>query len=245
MLAAHGSTVDVVARFLDFVGDRSPWQRRLWTVGTLLRLAEVEEAVSLSSAASGLHEATVKQAMASARELAREDPGIGSPKERSRVAQLLSTTIQAGSEEHHRLREIIDSARPRYLARWAAAVAVAPLRIEFSARLIAAHLLDGGSSPGHLYRWLDRLQQEEASTYTLAEILELAKAHENERYIEVFVPFIAMPAFGEMPSGWHTAEEAAAWLAHKLPSVPAEIDGAPAANVVGGIVVSQRARDAG
>lgn len=37
----------VVARLLDFFGERTSWQRRLWTTGTIMRLQETVEAVDL------------------------------------------------------------------------------------------------------------------------------------------------------------------------------------------------------
>jgi hypothetical protein len=245
MLANDGFTLGVVARLLDFVGDLSPWQRRLWTVGTILRLQEADEAIGLSAEATGLRDASVKEAMASARDLALQDPGVGSEDERRRLAALLSTAVHPGSEEHHRLREIIRTAQSGYLSRWIDAVRAAPERVEFVARVIAAHLMDSGSSPGHLYRLLDWLQRDGTATYGITDILDHIRGVERDHEMEVLLPFFAIPSFDVMPDGWTDAEGSHAWLVEKLPTRPGTVDGRPAELVRGGIIWRGHARDAG
>lgn len=245
MLAQDDFTPLAVARLLDFFGDRSPWQRRLWAVGTILRLKEAAEAIHLSGETSGLREASVKEAMASARDIARDDPGIGASAERGMLAQLLSTTIDPGSEEHHRLYEIIESAEPFYLGRWARAIRESQPRVEYAARLIAAHLLDGGSSAGHLYRWLDRLRREPNETYTFDQIIEAARSLESSRQFLLLVPIFAMPKVDVPPEGLIDGPTMIAWLQANVPNPPAEIDSRPLAEIAGALVFDQTARDAG
>jgi hypothetical protein len=134
----------VVARLLEFFGDETPWQRRLWTTGTVLRVREACEAITGSSDGAGLTPAAVREACASARDAAKEDPGVGSEKERQRVASLLSAAAPPGSVEHRQLQEVAKEMDDAYLSRWADLLRLEhSLGIEFTARQLASHLLDG------------------------------------------------------------------------------------------------------
>ena len=44
LLTGHGFGGQFAARLLDFTADTTPWQRRLWNVGTVLALRELYEA---------------------------------------------------------------------------------------------------------------------------------------------------------------------------------------------------------
>jgi hypothetical protein len=204
----------VVARLLEFFGDETPWQRRLWTTSTVLRVREACEAIAGSSNGAGLTPAAVRETCASARDAAKEDPGIGSEEERRRVAALLSAAALSGSIEHRQLQEVAEETDDAYLSRWAEVLRLEhSLGIEFTARQLASHLLDGGASPSSLHRWWTKRARRDDDDLTLADLVDRAAQEltKSQEY-EVVVPIASLSNIEERPAGWLTDVEVNAWL---------------------------------
>ncbi|MBB4661962.1 hypothetical protein [Conexibacter arvalis] len=231
----------VTARLLDFFGDRTSWQRRLWSVGTVMRLKETAEAIELLDPVPAAQH-SLEECKASARDLAKVDPGIAAAPERGRIAGLLSAPLTAHGSAHEQLQELVKLSDDGYLTRWSVALRSEQtgLGAESIARLIASHLLDSGSSPGHLYRWWERhTRYNEDETHTLADLLELAEASivSRDDDFDVVILFNESPALDSRPPGWLDAEGVSAWFDSHRFRPPPQYDG--------GLRLSFRARDAG
>ena len=231
----------VAARLLDFFGDRTSWQRRLWGVGTVMRLRETVEAVELLDPVPAAQHA-LNECKASAREALKSDPGVAAAEERGRLAGLLSKPVPAGGAIHEQLREAATRADEGYLARWADALRAGIVGVgpEGIARYVASHLLDSGSSPGHLYRWWTRYAlHNEAESHDLADLLELAQEGivNREQEYQLLVLLGQLPEKQASADAWLTRDEAHAWLAAEGFSARPEC--------AGGLYLTFQSRDAG
>lgn len=231
----------VVARLLDFFGERTSWQRRLWTVGSVMRLRETVEAIELSDPVPAAGH-SLSECKHSARAMVKVDPGVAGVEERGRIAGLLSNDVPAGGVVHEQIREIVVRSDNGYLGRWAAALRAGQVTSgpEAIARHVAAHLLDSGSSPGHLYRWWTRYAvHNEDETHELADLLEFAEERivEREEDYTLIVLFDDVPPKQLLPANWIGREDADRWLAAH--------DFEPKYEHIGGLRLTFRARDAG
>ena len=192
------------ARLLDFTGDTTPWQRRLWSLGTALALREVYEAGPWVDA-QVLSPAALQWLCRDLERLAGDDAGLGAPELRRQLREVLRADLSEHSRHRRRLRELIALINESYVLRWTAAVdASQALSSERLARAVAAHLLDCGYSMGFLHRTVSRLIAAEATVGDfLAQADQLASA--SPREFEVLVPFHSMPQrqllAEECPSG--------------------------------------------
>src|SRR6266487_7059683 len=93
MLLANTFDQHVVARLLDFFGSGTPWQRRLWDVGTILALDEALEA-GLAFSQGTLTEAALKELCDSLERLAGPDPGLGSDDDRNLIRACLKAQLR-------------------------------------------------------------------------------------------------------------------------------------------------------
>jgi hypothetical protein len=179
-----------------------------------MRLREACEAIAGSSEETGLSGAAIQESCRSARDVVREDPGLGSSAEQGRLAGLLSDTVLPGSIEHRQLEEITEEAQREYLKRWSSVLRLgAAPGIEFVARQLASHFLDGGSSPDHLHRWWTRRARRESTEYVLADLVELAASELTaSRSHDVLVPVASLSNIDERPDGWLTDVEVNDWL---------------------------------
>jgi hypothetical protein len=203
-----------------------------------MRLREAGEAVASGSEEAGLSATGVREALFSARDAVKEDPGLGGEAERGRVAALLSSDPAAGGVEHLQLEEIAREADTEYLARWAAALATPHnYGTEYAARQIASHLLDSGSSETHLSRWW-RSYSRAAQEHSVAELLARAADELTQpQEFEVLVPVAALSGVDDRPPGWIADTDVNNWLrANNFPLVPEQH---------GGIIRRETARDPG
>jgi len=230
----------VAARLLDFFGERTTWQRRLWTTGTIMRLQETVEAIDLLEGVPAARH-NLEDCKRSARELAKIDPGVAGNRERGRIADLLSNQMPAGGSAHLQLAEITESGTSGYLKRWAAELrAGTSLGPEAVARLLASYLLDGGSSAGHLYRWWQRFAHySESETHSLADLVELAdeRIAKRSETFSVLVLFEEFPQVSALPANWLDRTAVNDWLADHGFQQPDQ--------QVGGMLGTFVARDAG
>ncbi len=144
MLLPNTEDQHVVARLLDFFGSGTPWQRRLWDIGTILALDEALEAGQAHSEGT-LTEAALKDTCDSLIPLAGQDPGLGSRDDRKLVHLCLQEQIRPARHHRRLLEELLSQLRPEYLSGWASALAGADRpRPERTARAVASHLLDLG-----------------------------------------------------------------------------------------------------
>ena len=143
----------VGARLLDFFDSSSLWNRKLWNIGLVLTLFEVDEA--LDGYRDGvLSEQSLRYLLAHAQRAAGIDPGAGSPEERKLLQGTMSSKLPLGKLDHDLIVQQKAAIRPVYLARWAEVLRQeARPRPERTARSIASHLLDIGYSSDYLHRW--------------------------------------------------------------------------------------------
>jgi hypothetical protein len=208
------------ARLLDFTGDTTPWQRRLWGLGTVLALRELYEAGPWVDA-QVLSPAALQWLCRDLERLAGDDAGLGAPELRRQLREVLRADLSEHSRHRRRLRELITLINESYIPRWTAAVDASPVMSwERLARAVAAHLLDCGYSMGFLHRTIRRLIAAEATVGDfLAEADQLASA--STREFEVLVPFHSMPQrqllAEELPE-WRTGPQTRDWLAVHSPT---------------------------
>lgn len=233
----------VVARLFEFWGRDTPWQRRLWTIGSMGAIEEVLEAATAVQA-SVLDEKALKALQAESRRLVGRDPGIGDSRTREALGKLLdvSSDLGAGRVSWHSLKQLLPGLREDYLVRWAVAIREAPPPgPERVARHVAAHLLEAGYSTGYLHRWLTYHVRHRPEVLAVADIIELAEAdlvRRAHRNFCVIVPCTAVPfaSTSAMPSGWAEPTEIAARI-EKIQGERASI------RQSGGFVFDLEARD--
>jgi len=215
MLRVNSYDQHVAACLLNFCGPRSPWQRRLWTVGPVLGLREALEA-SAAAAEEHLSDRAAQDVRSSIIRDAGQDPGVGDAPQRRALQQCLRSDLRRSSGDYVRLKEILARIRTGYLIRWALALEDPDRRPkpERAARAIASHLLDAGFTSEYLHRWFS-YRVHHGSELTLAEMVHesagLVAAH--PKTFEVMVPVKATPRSKvNMPHNWHTAQATSDWL---------------------------------
>jgi AcrR family transcriptional regulator len=181
------------ARLLDLTGETTPWQRRLWSLGTVLALRELHEAGPWVDA-QVLSPAALQWLCRDLERLAGDDAGLGTPEVRRQLRDALRADLSRHSRHRRRLHELIAVIDELYIPRWtAAAEAPAAVSSERLARAVVAHLLDRGYSMGFLHRTLRRRIASGATVGDfLAEAGRLASA--SPRQFEVLVPFLIIPS---------------------------------------------------
>lgn len=178
VLSVNPYSAHVVARLLDFFGDNTLWQRRLWGVGIRLVLHEILEAAQ--AVRSGVLSAgALKNLCEDALRLAEPDPAC---KDLMKTLGPLLRNL-GGNEDKPRLapqghryeliRQISQVVEKDYLQVWAQVVE-SPQRPkpERTARAIAAHLLDAGFNPQFLHRRWTYFVHHDPAPRTLGNILE-------------------------------------------------------------------------
>ncbi|QNA91396.1 MULTISPECIES: integrase [unclassified Microbacterium] len=205
----------VGARLLDFFQATSPWQRRLWDVGTCLVLDEVIEAAQWRSR-KVLSDGAVAWLAKDAERIAGRDPALGEAALRKHLTETLRSPLQDGSRHVRRLRELSEMAADGYIDRW-----LELLRggrrpsIERFARAVGSHLLDLGYSLPYLRRWA---QEHIRAQSTLEELLVSAGilATKPEADYSVIVPFRSVPrattSQTSMEPTWRSGALVRQWL---------------------------------
>ena len=206
----------VSARILDFLDSRTPWHRALWTVGSVLTLAEVLEAAEAAQARA-LSERAVKFLANHAQGLIGLDVGIGSVERRRVVQQALNAKPDVEDLHYHVVSTELPNVRGMYLKRWSDALAQPDhgLRPERTARSIVSHLLDLEFSSNFLHRWWKyRLHHQEEVRPLSAIVLEAhTLAQARPRDFEVLVVFeSAVDQRAGTPADLMTSQQVSSWL---------------------------------
>ena len=210
MLQDTQARIAVAARLQEFWGEYTPWQRRLWNVGTVSALREVAEA-STAVSESVLSKESLKRLQSEVAQLVGPDPGVGDSETHRVLQRLLRGDLTAGRVEWHELLEIAERIEDAYLQRWAAFARGSEQQTqERAARYVASHLLEAGFAATYLHRWLQYRISPRSSPVTLSEILEEAAAdlaRRPPRSFEVFVPCLSVPRISaeDPPAGWLSA----------------------------------------
>ena len=219
MLKDGRATGAVAARLQEFWARSTPWQRRLWGVGTVAALKEVLEA-SRAASESVLSDQSLKRLQSEAKKLAGPDPGVGDKDIKRTLQVILDGDVTADRAGWHGLRGIIPVIERGYLQRWAAfAECLEQKNQERAARYIGSHLLEAGFAPTYLYRWLDYRVSHSPVELTLSEILEEADADLGQRALqqfEVVIPCTSVPRItvDTPPAAWRSAIEMSSLLSH-------------------------------
>lgn len=215
LLTGNDYASDVVARLFDFFADNSRWQRRLWNIGLLLALRELDEAIE-GRASGALSGAAVKWQAEALREQVANDPGTGSDADRAALVRALQTDLAYEGMAHLVIRRFLEDVEPKYLPRWETVLRgdERPSR-ERSARALAAHLLDGGYSPQFLRDWLYHLVHIDSRSLELGDIV--AEAHQIDRKapqeFEVLVLYERTPpGSSPRPAGWQRSRGVRRWF---------------------------------
>lgn len=213
MFSEEGHIGLVAARLKDYFGRRTPWQRRIWNVGSALLLSEVLEAAQMHRTGH-VSKGSLEDLAATASVQLGRDPGIGNGPIRSQIQGLLRGNKVTDDRALNQLAYLKSKISDSYLKRWQDEIARGPTYgIEFISRSLGSHLLDSGFSAEHLYRWLEALEHEDR-TLKLEELLEEAEAlirRTNDIY-QVLVPLTHKPKGANLPANWLSAQQVAQWL---------------------------------
>ena len=204
------------ARLLEFLDNRSPWNRRLWNVGLSLTLREVLEAAD-AVRAGVLHQEAMGFLANSAQKMVGTDPGAENDEEKRLLQATLKSKLRLDGLDYEVVRQQASTIRGAYLARWGGALRDrSPPGAERAARAIAAHLLDMGYSSDFLHRWWKYRLHHEPGHRSFADIVDDAQrlAQAPERCFEVMVPISRAIRWtrGHPPAAWRSPQDVAAWL---------------------------------
>lgn len=215
MLVVNPFDTHAAARMLDFFGARTPWQRALWSPGTVLSLKEVLEA-SQAVQEGILSDASLRNLVEYALTQIGPDPGIGPTQRKQALVKALKSALRADGAEFHQVKIILQSVEAEYLQNWVAALrANTPPRAERTARCIGSFLLDSGFSGPYLHRWMKFRVEHEAGARNLADLIDdartlVATPHKTFRVLVAFEA--AAEAKSGPPSNWVEPSAVTAWL---------------------------------
>lgn len=200
---------------LDFFQATSPWQRRLWDVGTCLLLEEVIEAAAWRGRRV-LSDGAVTWLARDAERIAGRDPALGEAAVRKHLTDTLRSSLDDGTRHIRRLQELSAMATDGYIDQWLELLRRGKMpSIERLARAVAAHLLDLGYSLPFLRKWA---QTHVRNSSTLEELLVTASAlaTQPQRDYSVVVPFRAVPgaktSLTTMEPTWRDGPAFRQWL---------------------------------
>lgn len=236
----------VVARLGEFFDHRTPWNRGLWQVGTILALREVLEYED--SVAGGQPVEGLTYVCQSAVTMCTGDPGLGG----EHLLALLTRSMRVesrglGSQASTTLTNLTGRCQNGYLLRWADAFR-RPLcerpGVELAARRVAAHLLDHGFSGDHLHGWVTKAANAaaEQGTQLLHNLMAEADAMcaRAPSTYKVLAPFANTPRRAEeaQHASFRYLDQAQteAWLAGNVTSRPRQ-------RPAGAFVLTVTARD--
>jgi hypothetical protein len=213
MFETEDPTSHVAARMLEYFGRRTPWQRRLWNVGSILALDEAIEAAHLVRGGH-LSAGALRDLSASLQTKLGKDPGIGGPEVRKRMQAVLKT-IHDDDRSLKELEYLSHKASDGYLERWHDEVLTDREHgNEYVSRILGGHLLDAGFSPDHLYRWVSSMGHDATRTIRLPALFTEAMALLDRPSFayQVLVPMTAIPERSTLPDEWLDASAASSWL---------------------------------
>lgn len=139
----------LAARLSEYWSWRTPWQRRLWNIGSVAAIKELVEA------ADALSEKSLVALKTEVGLLVGPDPAIGNRTTKQALGAILKEDLTYGGDGWHQLRQLLPTIEGDYVSRWATLLRqVDRPRMERVARSLAAHLLHLGFSSTYLHRWL-------------------------------------------------------------------------------------------
>jgi len=202
-----------VVRMLEFLSDRSPWNRSLWGIGIVLALEEIYEAYQVM-AQGHLSEGSIKQVISSLNKRVGQHP-VFTLDERRLLNTHLQQVLQPGSVAHYTIRQISAVVASDYLARWGRVVNSGKFNVELLARSVAAHLLDAGFSAQYLRDFINE-KIKKPHPFSLAELcndLQQEMADSPLRDIDVLLAFSAAPKMvNGIPPSWLQGAKVINWL---------------------------------
>lgn len=213
----------LLARLRNFFHHRTPWQRSLWSIGSITGLLEVVEYATVGKEAN-LPNDGLRYVATAMREQVRRDHGVGPESIRAdienRLAGIESLTGRAYPplEQLTALRHLAARCQTGYLDRWAAeleGVEESELPgVELVARSVATHLLDAGFSADHLDAWVREVGSA-TPPGTAGDLLRGAASllRVGPRKWDVIIPLGALPG-RLLGSGtcWLSGKHTADWL---------------------------------
>ena len=202
-----------VVRLLEFLSDRSPWNRSLWGIGVVLALDELYEACAVM-AQGHLSDASVKRVISSLNKRVGLHPGFTVAEKRLFI-QHLQQVPRPNSVAHYTIRQISSIVSADYLTRWGRVVASGNFAVELFARSVAGHLLDAGFSGQYLRDFINtRLRG--TVPFSLAQLcndLQQEMTASPQRDIEVLLAFKTIPRLlNGVPSSWLQGPAVIQWL---------------------------------
>jgi hypothetical protein len=216
MLKSVNSSDQVTAaRLVELLNPKSPWNRSLWTLNTVLVIQELLEATEAHRAGI-LGEDSVKRIGSVLKRLAGKDAGVSEIEKRELNAAVNGIPTHDGLA-YHTIKQLGDLINASYLKRWAAALREpSPPKPERVARSISAHLLDQGFSGEFLLTWWTDHLYKRPEELALAEIIDTAHqelALQSSYEFNVLVAFKNPPRSASgFPTNWLRAQQVSHWL---------------------------------
>lgn len=216
MLVGSDHSQHVVTRLFDFFTVNAQWQRRLWNVGLVHALRELDEAIE-GQHLRALSGESVRWLADATKGQLKGDPGIGTDTQRKNLTRLLEGDLTFDGVPHRVLRQFAEDIESHYFERWESALrgnSPNPSR-ERAARAIGAHLLDAGFSQQALRDWLKYLVAVDSRQLELADLVVEAKALRDRpnQDFEVLVLFERTPPGNSpRPARWTKTRQVRRWL---------------------------------
>jgi hypothetical protein len=202
----------VAARLEEYWAWLTPWNRRLWNVGTVAAIGELLEA------SEALATTSFKALQAEVDRLVGPDAAVSDPITRAILQKLVTGELTYKRANWHQLHELHSIVDTGYLKRWANLLRHDhSIGVERVARSVASHLLQSGFSSTYLHRWLGYHVSGRAETVTLADLLDEADASliaRPSQEFQVVIPVLSAPDMrSASPPEWLTARAMAKLLA--------------------------------
>lgn len=129
-----------VVRLLEFLADRSPWNRSLWGIGVVLALDELYESC-IVVAQGHLSEPSLKRVMSSLSKRVGLHPGFTAAEKRL-LNQHLQQVPRPDSVAHYTIQQVSTLVAADYLVRWSRVISSGNFNVEFlRAALLATCLM--------------------------------------------------------------------------------------------------------
>ena len=122
MIVGNDYTQHVVTRLTDFFTFDSRWHRRLWNVGLVMALDELDQAIE-GRQQGVLSEESVKWLAESIKSRLKGDPGVGSEQQRETLTKLLQGDLTLSGVPHRMLKQISAATQPAMMSRSTTALA--------------------------------------------------------------------------------------------------------------------------
>jgi hypothetical protein len=202
-----------VIRLLEFLQNRTPWNRSLWGIGVILAMDELYEGCA-ALRQGHLSDGAIKRMASSLQKRVGVHPAF-TEAERQFLRQQVQQVPRAEGAAHFGIRELSNRVSTDYLTRWARAIREGNLKVEHFARSVSAHLLDAGFASQYLHDFIKaRLDAPEQITAAdLCEELHAAMLAAPRKEFEVMLAFGVKPEFlNGIPTTWLRDAAVTGWL---------------------------------